>query len=428
MRALAACITSLLADNAGVKPTLVLLGDIVEFALAKDEVASMAFQRLMELTMVPGHELFDAVWLVPGNHDHHLWEGAREAQYADYIGWRDPALPLEHPWHSTRMLHEHDEHKVGSPLLSAVLRRARIGAAPSSVPAIYPNLALRRGRRCIVFHHGHYIEWPYRLFTMANEYAFEVRPPDHVGELEADNFAWIDFFWSGVGRCGSAGQSIQYAYEHLQTPAEKDELLDRIARGFARSTRNRTWLPAGVEDFAQELTFRAMLGFVVQTADSWGRKAYFRGKDAAAAHASGVREYLQTYVLEQITRECGEDLPEDVTFVFGHTHRPREDASIAIEGLARPVRTFNTGGWVHETPERHGDLGAALVVIDDDLDAVSLHLYRELADLSRYRVEAHEAAAEGTPHSGLFDHITSRLATEPEPWSHLVREVDEAIG
>ena len=49
-----------------------------------------------------GRELFGRIIYIPGNHDHHLWELARETQYVEYIG-RHPDKRLDQPWHKTEM-------------------------------------------------------------------------------------------------------------------------------------------------------------------------------------------------------------------------------------------------------------------------------------------------------------------------------------
>jgi hypothetical protein len=54
------CLRLLISQNQGPrKPTLILNGDALELALADVNVASMVFERFMELTMKPGEELFD---------------------------------------------------------------------------------------------------------------------------------------------------------------------------------------------------------------------------------------------------------------------------------------------------------------------------------------------------------------------------------
>ncbi len=69
-----------LIDGQEQRPTLILMGDALELALATDNVAAMAFERFVKSTFVE-QRLFDGILYVPGNHDHHVWESARETQY-----------------------------------------------------------------------------------------------------------------------------------------------------------------------------------------------------------------------------------------------------------------------------------------------------------------------------------------------------------
>ena len=64
-----------------------LNGDILEFALATDDTALSVFEQFIDLAFpVDGEPIFDdRVLYLPGNHDHHLWETARERQYAHHI-------------------------------------------------------------------------------------------------------------------------------------------------------------------------------------------------------------------------------------------------------------------------------------------------------------------------------------------------------
>lgn len=78
-------------DDGGnkIKPTLILNGDILELALTTTNESAMAFERFIELTM-PQEEsqrLFNKIIYVVGNHDHHLWEMARESSYVNYLIW-----------------------------------------------------------------------------------------------------------------------------------------------------------------------------------------------------------------------------------------------------------------------------------------------------------------------------------------------------
>ena len=66
----------------------------------------------------------------------------------------------------------------------------------------------------MIFHHGHFIEPLYRLMSTAMSLVVggEELPPN-VYELEADNFGWIDFFWSSLGRSGKVGEEVESIYE-----------------------------------------------------------------------------------------------------------------------------------------------------------------------------------------------------------------------
>ena len=101
LESLVASLRTLVATNTGTRlPTLVLNGDILELALAQDNVAAMVFDRFVDLAFVSGDPVFDSsIIYIPGNHDHHLWETARERQYAHYVAsvGRDRALEHSRP-------------------------------------------------------------------------------------------------------------------------------------------------------------------------------------------------------------------------------------------------------------------------------------------------------------------------------------------
>ncbi|HSK46973.1 MAG TPA: metallophosphoesterase [Coriobacteriia bacterium] len=435
LRALVECCRSVTAANFGVKPVLVLNGDIFELALASDEVSATVFQRFMELVMVPGDEVFEAVWYVPGNHDHHLWETARETQFADFLARHDPALEIPHPWYTTRMMRENELHPVPSPLLTTLLRRARAttGGPGDTVPgtgqmvsASYPNLGLVRGDRAVVFHHGHYIEAAYKLLTNLNTSLFNAPPPADVSQLEEGNFAWIDFFWSALGRAGEPGESVQYVYDHLRSPAARADLVDRLSHNLARVVRNRTSWNL-LEDEAQAHLIGFVLGQLNSWADTFGRRAYYGGTTAVKAHDRGLEEYVGQYVREQLERESAGRTPTEVTFVFGHTHHPLVRRGQTVKGFGEPLAVYNTGGWVHETAELEPQCGASMVLVDDELNTVAIELYREVRGLSTRYVRLEEATTPGQ-HSPLFEHLQAVLADGPSPWRSLVSAIEDRLS
>jgi metallophosphoesterase superfamily enzyme len=105
---LANCLRELVRRNKGtVKPTLILNGDLLELALAEDNIALMVFERFLELLFPrDGEQLINPkIIFNPGNHDHHLWETARETQYVEFLqGKRSRKAhgELPEPWHTTK--------------------------------------------------------------------------------------------------------------------------------------------------------------------------------------------------------------------------------------------------------------------------------------------------------------------------------------
>ncbi len=68
-------------------PVLILAGDVLDLALSSDAIAAtVPFEGFVDAAFGQTPRLFaDTVYYLPGNHDHHMWETAREAQYLRYL-------------------------------------------------------------------------------------------------------------------------------------------------------------------------------------------------------------------------------------------------------------------------------------------------------------------------------------------------------
>jgi len=226
LKQLVKCLKFLILRNRGKKkPKLILNGDILELALCSTKEAAMAFERFIELTMKKDKELFDSkIIYIPGNHDHHLWETAREGQYVNHLG-KSKKKQLDAPWQVTNMFVAKGRGAVPSNFLTTLVQRR----FPEVVIEIaYPNLGLlnQDASRCIVFHHGHFLDPLYRLMTTLRTLAFpKRREPLAIWDIEAENFAWIDFFWSTLGRSGEAGIAIERVYEKMHDPKQFNKFL-----------------------------------------------------------------------------------------------------------------------------------------------------------------------------------------------------------
>ena len=413
MSCLADCLAQLIGANEGSEPpTLVLAGDVLELALADDEVAAAVLEQFTDL-VVGDHPLFaDEIWFVPGNHDHHLWETAREGQYADQLRSLSPTAPIPPPIHATCLFPKQGDALLESELLTAVLQR-RHKTTKAHMRAVYPNLGLRSsdGERCVIVHHGHYIESMYQLMSSLNLLMFNKPLPRDITEIEGDNFAWIDFFWSSLGRSGDVGVDVNRLYDMLQSEKAVDRLVLTLATAIADKApggRARKWV-----------TRRIMRDLFTHLVKHAGRFERHHPTDALSANAKkGLQAYLEGPLLAQISSEL-EAVPA-TTLVFGHTHKPFETTFDAA-GFAEPVNLANTGGWVVDTVDTNPLQGAAAVLVDEDLDVASLRLYDQHDDATSYRVRV-------SPVTGAESQLVKRLTDLVQPDVGCWRALSEAVA
>ena len=83
---------------------------------------------------------------IPGNHDHHLWESARETQYvSNYLAETKPETLSIIPWHTTNIFMEDDPNPVPSFFLNALVQRYD-HLQNLNINTAYPNFGLRQGQ------------------------------------------------------------------------------------------------------------------------------------------------------------------------------------------------------------------------------------------------------------------------------------------
>ena len=406
---LAACLRYLISKNENEKkPTLILNGDILELALTTTNEAAMVFERFIECIMPPGKELFDRIIFIPGNHDHHLWETARETQYTEYIGGIQPGEYLPIPYHTTSMFVEN----VPDPLSCYFLTRLtkRYGHLEKArVEVAYPNFGLMQGKdqRCVIFSHGHYIEPIYRLMSFLRNLMFPDREkPQHIWDIEAENFAWIDFFWSTLGRSGEAGKDVELIYEKMQDKEAFKKMLHGIVDRLAEKYDLPGWDVATAKII--KLTVDAAVDKIMDTE----RKHTARPLSEEAEE--GLWAYMNGPLMDQILIER-QHMPGDVTFVFGHTHKPFQE-DMNFRGYPEWVNVYNTGGWIVESIDPEPLHGGAVVLVDEDLNTVSLRMYNEAEDRTGYEVVLKQAVHEGENINPFFHRLNGLVKPVKDPW------------
>lgn len=428
LQELATCLNYLIGlnKNQARQPTLILLGDILELALTTDNMAAMAFERFLELFMAKNYELFDKIIYIPGNHDHHLWESARETQYVlNYLAKTEPKDLLKPPWHTTNIFMEGDPNPVPSFFLNGLMHRYP-HLQKREIQTVYPNFGLRQGTRCVLFHHGHFIESIYQLMTTLKNLIFPQLEKRYreIWDFESENFAWIDFFWSALGRSGEWGQDVETIYEKMQSQEEFRKLVNSLAVSLAEK-----YDLTGMGDWMNDKVAKALSNGLVNRIFKTERT---QDDQPLSQDAENSLSYYMNFPLQmQIDKECTERhfyFPAEVTFIFGHTHKPFETIRNFNAYSEKGVPIYNTGGWVVETVDPAPLHGGAVLLLNENLDCTSLRLYNEADDPQAYQVGVKEVLPPGRASSDFFLGLQGLVQADQIPWSRFSQTVADEVS
>lgn len=417
------------------KPTLILNGDIMELALAQTNIAAMTFDRFLELIIKKEDQLFDRIVYIPGNHDHHLWELAREVQYTDYI-CRHPNDDLPFPWHKTPLcLPSYFSNKIiCSEFLDRLIERHSLPEYKGiklndriKIEIAYPNLGLfsEDGSKCVLFHHGHFVETPYRLMSNLKAIALGIERdmPLDVQILESENFAWIEFMWSTLGRSGDAGEISETFYEHLNNREHMEKLTSEIANNLSKKYKLHPYLPNFLNaQFIKFLLSNHVCGKL------FSHSKRYIGEDHTGKNIEeGLSLYIKA-VWNQIIEERQGNKPSELTLIFGHTHKPIDRSiplnGLLIDGLTTDVNIYNTGGWVVDETECNEKKGASIVLLDKELNHAALHMYNETICPKTSCVKVKCRKTDDNP---FYEEIKSRVEKNKKLWNEFSNIVNKEI-
>lgn len=359
-------------------PTLILLGDVLDLGQSPFGEVAQGFKRFLEV-MFPATEppaFSHQLLTVPGNHDHHLWRTAQDRFFLQHLSaYRDakfiPDL-IEH----TPLFAPGD---ITCDLMTQVMQ-GYTHLSDACVRVAYPNLGLidAERARCVVLHHGHYVDATYRVMSSING-AFRGGDgrPETVAQIEAENGAWVDFLFSDLGSAGMVGKDVDTLYEMLRDAAAShkfsqqlsDALLAKLAASFGIGGDTKIALGVTVANVLKGLVDVTVLRAAASERDSY----------SSVMSADGVAD-LRWYLGGPVHRQIGEAgklrAAREMSFVFGHTHKPFQD-QLAVDGYAQPLAVYNTGGWVMDQPTMTPAQGAAAILIDDQLNLASLRLFND---------------------------------------------------
>jgi hypothetical protein len=377
-------------------PVLVLLGDALDLAFASRRHAADTYLFWLAALDPKGAHQPDRLFqphmiFVPGNHDHSLWTGARlsaEAKQAGSSGYTGllPCTPSIDPAGAQGDAPPGLQTSVQSPLLS---RLNRLVGYDGGVWIRYPNLTLRPTPaegvtadpdHAMVLHHGHFCELTYRAMSAFHDELRGVSRMDSitVQDLSVENANWINFGWSTFGESRRLSTDVATLYEDLLSTTEAHFMRDRIALMLADAIQRHA-------PMSGDANFRRMMRYAIGAAvdvvfGNIGDSE--RSSQLEVLTPSGVnslRWYIEGPVLRQLKQDLSGTVPDKLSFIFGHTHKPFDD-SLVPEGDMANVFVCNIGGWYLDSARLDSREGARVLFIDDDLNAVTVSLFHTPAN------------------------------------------------
>jgi hypothetical protein len=341
-------------------PYLILNGDILELATSTYPISTTYFRLF--LTELAKRELFDRLIYLPGNHDHGLWSLIRDTHFVKSLSQQSESPGRLKVEHVTGLSIPRQ-----SPLLS--LLASNLPLQIMSPPLLVANPSLRlqslQGHD-FLFHHGHLLEDVYKFLTILGKRVIKdisldklKKEPlrDKIGELERENWPWIDFVWSGFARAGRVGLTVEKLYELLCKPEGMRELIDRVA-DVLRTEFDVKFVPEWLEDDV----FRFILKKALKKG---GIGSEERADHKKPAFSKDLQKMTRRFMGHYMSRELSDEglLPARgrTRFIFGHTHKPfREDIGRVGAGFGE-INVVNSGGWVIESDEYLPNHGPGIV-------------------------------------------------------------------
>lgn len=341
------------------QPQLILLGDVLDLQFSDKMYAYQNGRGFLAALADTGCFAPD-VMATAGNHDHAFWTDARLSMDLAAMAAGDV------PERATPAFSPQDQAR--SRVLDTLIKDAGFGA----VDFRYPNIGLHHEKRAVLLHHGHFFEEPYRMISTLRDFFADAERVDiTVADVACENAGWIDFLWGSVGDAGLSEDASEL-YQNMLTSVG----FRRISADLARllSTEMAEHMPLSGDLRVKEalrVAARVILDVIVGKFRDTER--YTEVEAFTAKGRDGFAWFMEGPTKAQIKDELGH-VPNDLTVVFGHTHKPFAERIVAA-GFDAPMKVYNTGGWVLNGPRLDTKEGASIVLIDDDLNVVALRLF-----------------------------------------------------
>ncbi len=343
-------------------PKLVLNGDILGLSFSDYVHSFEIFEAFIEACTIK-NILCDTIIYIPGNHDHHIWNLAKEGHFLK--GLENTNLNKIEALHSVTPPTFTDG--FSSNFLDAFAKR--IGNDSLTFKIFYPNFMVpppEQGGPYLLFHHGHFSEKTYYFVSKFLQTIYpELPTPENLEELESQNGPFIDFAFSELGRSGKAG----HFFEKLMSTLSNKELFEIRVDEMAENIAKNVDFPYLPSDWLEKQLAKTLL----QNIGEKVRGERYKGSVTCSDETiQGLLHYLNTYCSETLSENGWSG--EDVTLIWGHTHKPFQKQTTTDH--FPKLTLYNSGGWVLPravTPV----IGASILFVSDSNETQSLRIYND---------------------------------------------------
>ena len=146
--------------------------------------------------------------------------------------------------------------------------------------------------------------------------------------------------------------------------------------------------------------------------------------DLSPDATQGLKKLMENGIYNQLCAELGNEIPDDITFIFGHTHKPFQ-RKMKFKNYKNEVKVFNSGGWVVDTMQQQSMIGGSVILADDNFDVVALQMYKE----GNYKISFEDLGGTGENiHSNFYNQLVKDNDLTKEPWSSFATTAEEEIN
>ena len=349
--------------------SLVLNGDLLGMSFGKiHETLTILASFLKHFFEEISPNRIKEIIYIPGNHDHHMWEMARETDFVKNKANRKDARLFPTMKHTTGPF---ASDGIQSAILDAVYDcidgRIRSSELPD-IKVVYPNLICYNAEKnkVAIIHHGHFVEDLYNFISLTRQAIHpEIQLPSTIEEIEQENFAWIDFLFSMLGRSGKAGVDVELIMKIMGNPNSSEKEIDILSDRVAEKL-DFPFIPF---NFLEKYLTKTLIKRISKKAN------YERGNEEFVCSEETIQDMLK-YISGPCMHQCREHIstmPSNVSFIWGHTHKPFVKQHLSNENQV--LKIYNTGGWTVDGLEPDPWRGGTIAFMDTDFNIVNVQIF-----------------------------------------------------